>query len=253
MDAPHREHSATQLFDGAFAILRGLRFIWRTPAAWPLAALPVCVCTLLCGLSIGGAIQFVPRLMAAAWPGLEATLGSIGTWLLHFLGVVIAAALGLALALFATPPLCAPALERLVLLRERELGIASRPAAGLWREFRSALAAQLWAAAIGGPILLLLWLVTLLFPPLAPITFALEFLVVALTWACSLLDYPLSLRGVSVRERARLMRRGAARVFGFGLSLGLVFAVPLLPLLLLPAAVAAAAEIGLQLEQNARA
>jgi uncharacterized protein involved in cysteine biosynthesis len=253
MDAPHRDRAATQLFDGAFAIARGLRFIWRTPAAWLLAALPVCVCALLCGLSIAGAIQLVPRLMAAVWPGLEATLGSVGSWLVHFLGVVIAAALGMAVALFATPPLCAPALERLVLLRERELGIAPRPPAGFWREFRSALAAQLWAAAIGGPLLLLLWLVTLLFPPLAPISIALKFLVVALTWAWSLLDYPLSLRGVSIAERARLMRRGAARVFGFGLGLGLIFAVPLLPLLLLPAAVAAAAEISLQLEQNAPA
>jgi uncharacterized protein involved in cysteine biosynthesis len=243
---------ATQLFEGAFAIVRGLRFIWRTPATWPLAALPVCVCALLCGLSIAAAIQFVPRLMAAAWPGLALALGSAGTWILSFLAIVVAAVLGVVLALFATPPLCAPALERLVLLRERELGIAPRPAAGLWREFRSALAAQLWAALIGAPILALLWLVTLVFPPLAPISFVLKFLVVALTWAWSLLDYPLSLRGVSVAERARLMRCGAARVFGFGLGLGLLFAIPMLPLLFLPAAVAAAAEISVQLEQNAR-
>ncbi|HKP59151.1 MAG TPA: EI24 domain-containing protein [Polyangiales bacterium] len=252
MNAQPSDRPATQLFDGAFAIARGLRFIWRTPATWPLAALPVCICTLLCGLSIAGAIQLVPRLMAAAWPGLESSLGSVGTWIVEFLGILIAAALGVVLALFATPPLCAPALERLVLLRERELGISPRPAAGLWREFRSALAAQLWAAAIGGPLLLLLWLVDLVFPPLAPLSFALKFLVVALTWAWSLLDYPLSLRGISVADRARLMRGGAARVFGFGLGLGVVFAVPLLPLLLLPAAVAAAAEVGIKLEQNPR-
>jgi CysZ protein len=242
---------ALQLVDGALALLRGVRFLWRTPAAWPLAALPVCVCSLLSGLSIAASIHFVPRLMAAAWPGLEPALGSTGSWLLRLLGIVLAALLGASLALFATPPLCAPALERLVLLRERALGVAPRTAAGVWREFRSALAAQLWAAAIGGPILLLLWLVSLLAPPLAPLSVALKFLVVALLWAWSLLDYPLSLRGMSVGQRARLMRRGAARVLGFGLMLALVFTVPLLPLLMLPAAVAAAAEIGVQLEGRA--
>ncbi|HKU37011.1 MAG TPA: hypothetical protein VJR89_02655, partial [Polyangiales bacterium] len=103
-----------QLFDGAFALLRGVRFLWRTPAAWPLAALPVCVCSLLCGLSIAASIHFVPRLLAAIWPGLADALGGTGSWLVNVLVTLLAAIASVLLALFATPPLCAPALERLV-------------------------------------------------------------------------------------------------------------------------------------------
>ena len=79
------------LLDGAFAIVRGARFVWRTPAAWPLAAVPIAICTILCVLSFAGSIHYVPRLMAALWPGLESALGTFGTGLLRLIGILIAA------------------------------------------------------------------------------------------------------------------------------------------------------------------
>jgi CysZ protein len=239
--------------DGAFAIVRGLRFVWRTPAAWPLAAVPVAVCTILCVLSFAGSIHYVPRLMAALWPGLESALGTFGAGFLRLIGIVLGAVLGLFIATFLTPPLSAPALERLVLLRERELGVAPRPAIGLLREFWCALQAQLVALAIGGPVLALLWLVTVFAPPAAVVTLPLKFVVLALSVAWSLLDYPLSLRGVALSERLRMVRSQLPRVLGFGLSIALLFTVPLLPLVLLPAAVAAAAELGVQLDSGSAA
>jgi uncharacterized protein involved in cysteine biosynthesis len=51
----------------------------------------------------------------------------------------------------------------------------------------------------------------------------------------------------------RLMRQGAGRVLGFGLGLALLYMLPFVSFLLLPAAVAAAAEIALHLEQPLRA
>ncbi|HET6332640.1 MAG TPA: EI24 domain-containing protein [Polyangiales bacterium] len=234
--------------DGVFAIVRGVRFVWTTPTAWPLAAVPIAVCTILCALSIAGSIHYVPRLMAAVWPGLESSLGGFGAGFLRFVGILLGALLGVFAATFVTPPLSAPALERLVLLRERTLGVAPRPAAGLFREFWCALQAQLVALAIGGPLLALLWLITLAAPPAAVVTVPLKFVVLALSVAWSLLDYPLSLRGVPLGERLRMMRAQSPRVLGFGLSIALLFTVPLLPLVLLPAAVAAAAEIGVQLD-----
>jgi CysZ protein len=235
-------------FDGAFAILRGARFLWTTPASWPLAAVPGVICTLLCVLSIAGAIHYVPQLLAALWPSLETQLGDFGAGLLRVVFSLIGALLGVFVATFVTPPLSAPALERLVLLRERSLGVDSRPAAGFIREFWCALQAQLVALAIGAPLFALLWVVTLLAPPAAVVTVPLKFLVLALSVAWSLLDYPLSLRGVALRDRLRRLRAQAPRVLGFGAAMALLFAVPLLPLVLLPAAVAAAAEISLELD-----
>jgi uncharacterized protein involved in cysteine biosynthesis len=60
----------------------------------------------------------------------------------------------------------------------------------------------------------------------------------------------MSLRGVPLRARLRLLTRGAPVVLGFGSALAVVFAVPFMPLLLLPVAVTAAAEISVLLEQN---
>jgi CysZ protein len=139
----------------------------------------------------------------------------------------------------------------LVLLRERDLGVAPRPAVGFLREFWCALQAQLVALAIGAPIFAGLWLITLIAPPAAVVTVPLKFLVLALSVAWTLLDYPLSLRGVALRDRLRRMRAEAPRVLGFGASMALLFTVPLLPLVLLPAAVAAAAELGIDLSEGA--
>jgi CysZ protein len=209
---------------------------------------PVVVCTLLCVLSIAGTIHYVPQLLAALWPSLETRLGQFGAGILRVIFIVLGAVLGVFAATFITPPLSAPALEQLVLLRERDLGLLPRPAAGFIREFWCALQAQLVALAIGAPIFAILWLTTLLAPPAAVVTVPLKFLVLALSVAWSLLDYPLSLRGVALRDRLRRMRAQAPRVLGFGLAMALLFTVPLLPLVLLPAAVAAAAEIGVELD-----
>jgi uncharacterized protein involved in cysteine biosynthesis len=222
--------------------------LWTTPSSWPFAAVPVVVCALLCALSIAGAIHYVPQLMAALWPSLEARLGEFGAGLLRVIFIVLGAVLGVFAATFVTPPLSAPALERLVLLRERNLGVEPRPAAGFVREFWCALQAQLVALAIGAPLFALLWLITFLAPPAAVVTLPLKFLVLALSVAWSLLDYPLSLRGVQLRDRLRRMQAQAPRVLGFGAAMALLFTVPFLPLVLLPAAVAAAAEIGVELD-----
>lgn len=243
-----RQPVVWQFFDGLFALVRGVRFVAGTRAAWPLAAMPVVLCTLLCSAAIVASAHFVPQLMATWWPGLSSTLGGFGSGVLSVLGILISSLFGMFAATFATPPLCAPALERLVRLRERALDAPPRPAAGFWREFVCALQAQLISVGVLGPVLAVLVLVTWLVPPVAVVTLPVKFSVVAGMLAWSYLDYPLSLRGASVSERVHWMARGFARVFGFGVGLAVAFMVPLVSLLLLPAAVAAAAEIAVQLE-----
>jgi CysZ protein len=187
--------------------------------------------------------------MAAIWPGLAQSIGRIGGGVAEFIGIVLTAILGMFLATFLTPPLSAPALERLVLVREADLGLLPRPAAGFWRETKAAIMAQVVALGVFTPVLVVLTMITWIAAPLAVVTVPLKFIVLAALLAWSLLDYPLSLRGASLRERVRLLLRGAPRVLGFGMAIALVFMVPLLPLLMLPVAVAAAAEIAVALEE----
>jgi uncharacterized protein involved in cysteine biosynthesis len=159
------------------------------------------------------------------------------------------APIALLVAMLLTPLLCAPVLERLVLLREHALGVAPRPAAGLLKELTCALSSQLGWFVVFGPLLVILWTVALIAPPAAPVISVLQFLVGGAWLALSLLDYPLSLRGLGFRARLALFRRGFSAVFGFGAACGVLFAIPLFGLWGLPVAVVAAAELAVQLER----
>lgn len=250
---PDRRRAAPhlQFIDGAWSLVRGLRFLWRTPASWLPASVPIVLCMALCVVAVALSLHYVPRLLAVFWPDLSHHTGDLIAAIVRWVAIALSALIGIAVATLVTPILSAPALERLVLLRERELGVPPRPAAGLWREFLSALTSQLLAVAVSAPLLLVLWTVTLLAPAFSVVTIPLKFIVVAWLLAWSLLDYPLSLRGVRLSARVRLFRKGAPAVFGFGVALAVVFAIPFLPLLVLPAAVCAAAEIGVLLERSA--
>jgi len=200
---------------------------------------PVALCALLCVVALVASIHFVPIALTRIWPDLAADLGRSGATIVRVIGIALAAVFGVLLASFVTPPLSAPALERLLLLRERELGIAPRPAAGFLREFACALKAQLLATAVCGPLFALLWAITLLVPAAGLVTVPLKLLTLALLLAWTLLDYPMSLRGVPLRARVALVLGGAPLSLGFGFALALVFAVPLMPLFMLPIAVSA--------------
>jgi CysZ protein len=250
--AANREPRANvfvQFFAGMFALAHGLSFLRRTRSSWPLAAVPMVVCAVLCSLALAGSIEGIPRLLLALWPGLANTLGHFGAGVVRFVTTLLAALLGLFLAAFLTPPLSAPALDRLVLVRERDLGVPPRPAAGFFRELGCAVQAQLLSVAVFAPMLAVLWVIAWAFPPALIVTLPLKALTLSAMFAWSLLDYPLSLRGLAAKQRLALLRTGWPRVLGFGAVLALVFAVPFFPLLFLPAAVAAAAEIAVALER----
>jgi CysZ protein len=233
---------------GLSTLPRAFGFVARTRASWPLVAAPALLCAVLWSAAIALALRFAPQLWAATIGGHEAWVAGL-RWLLDAASVVVAVVLGMFAALLLAPALSAPVLERLVLLRERALGAPPRAAAGLWRELTCALQAQLMSLALFGPALALLWLVTLLVPALSPVTFPLKFVVGALWLAVGLLDYPMSLRGLSFAQRWTSMRRNFGAVLGFALASACAFAVPLVSLLVLPIAVVAAAELALWLER----
>lgn len=195
-------------------------------------------------------------------PILWWTLGSFGPWLsstllpegsnwyadaarvlLRWLGSALAAYLGLWFALLLTPVLSAPALERLVRAREAALGARARPRQSFWFEVRCGLEAQLGGLLLAAPLWVLYWLVAALLPGAALLLFPLQALPLAVGMAWNLLDYPLTLRGVPVRERWGLLRRAPGSVLGFGLCLAPLSLIPGAALLLLPAGVVGATEI----------
>jgi uncharacterized protein involved in cysteine biosynthesis len=114
---------------------------------------------------------------------------------------------------------------------------------------RCALSSQIGWFFLFGPLLVILWIVALVAPPAAVVISVVQFMVGGAWLALSLLDYPLSLRGVGFRARLALFRRGFGAVFGFGVACGVLFAIPLFGVWGLPVAVVAAAELAAQLER----
>jgi len=237
---------------GIGSLLRAFAFVWREPRAFRLALVPALLACVLWAVSLSLAVRYVPDGLAAWLPALQSA-GRGVSLLVDLLVLLIAAPLGLLLTVILTPLLCAPVFERLMRLRERALGLPPRPNASFLRELYCALSAQLWSLTLLGPVLLVLWVAALIVPPLAPFLAVLNFLVSAAWLALSLLDYPLSLRGVSFRGRVGLMRRSPLAVLGFGAACVCLFAIPLFGLWGLPVAVVAAAELAASLEAGGAA
>ena len=232
---------------GVLCLWHGYRFLADNKPARRLAYVPSAVALVLWGLSLYLGMHFLSVLGAHFFPSLEQSATGWAT-LIHVLLFLLLLPLTLLIAMVLTPLLCAPALEALVLLRERSLGVPARPAAGFWRELTCALRAQLGWLCLFGPVIGLLWVVALAFPPLALSSSVLQFFVGGAWLALSLLDYPLSLRGLGFRARLALFRRGYLDVFGFGAACSVLFAIPLFGVWGLPVAVVAAAELAAQLE-----
>ncbi|HEX3595419.1 MAG TPA: EI24 domain-containing protein [Polyangiaceae bacterium] len=232
------------LFDGFLSVFRGIAFIGRTRRAWLPSAVPA---ILLVALTVAGlfvAIHWVAPALMARVPFPDSTFGHFGGAVVRVVVVVLTGGAGALLAATFAPTLSGPALERIIHLREESLGLPRRAPVSVFTELWCGLRAQCVASVVGGPLLAASWLVTLAFPPAAVVTFPLKVLVALALLVWTLLDYPLSLRGMRLRERLALMKREAPRVIGFGAGVGVLFALPLGAILLLPAAVAAATEIG---------
>lgn len=236
------------LTSGVVSLWRGYRFLAENKAARRLAYVPSIAALALWALSLYLGMHYLPELAARFFPALTSISGG-WTMLIDVLLFLLVAPLALLVAMLLTPLVCAPVLERLVLLRERALGVPPRPAAGLLREISCALSSQVGWFLVFGPLLAILWLVALFAPPTAPAISVLQFLLGGAWLALSLLDYPLSLRGLGFRARLALFRRGLAAVFGFGAACAALFAIPLFGLWGLPVAVVAAAELAVQLER----
>jgi uncharacterized protein involved in cysteine biosynthesis len=100
------------------------------------------------------------------------------------------------------------------------------------------------------PLLALLSLADLVFPPGAVLTVPLRLAFGSLWLAYTLFDYPQSLRGYPVRRRLRLLRRGFAPALGFGLACSALFWFPCATPFVLPAGVIAGTRIFWEIQRS---
>lgn len=228
---------------GLKSVFAGVGFILRTPATWPWAMVPALVLIVLSGLLASGAV-LLTRSVIEGWLGHPASLiGRAGASVLGWIGAVLAAVLGLLLAMALTPPLSSPALERIVGQVEERIDAPKRTPLGFFAEMLSGLKAQAVAALFAVPLLSILWLIEIFVSPAVFVTVPLKFLVSALCLAWNLFDYPLTLRGVRMRDRLRLVRAHRRSALGFGIGFAILFWLPCFGILMLPVGVAAATRL----------
>ncbi|EYF02343.1 EI24 domain-containing protein [Chondromyces apiculatus] len=231
---------------GVRALFGGFGFILTNPDVWPLALVPVVVALIATTLLGWGAVSFVPgqvrSLMGTHAGGLLSTAVEVFA---TGLSLLVAALLGLMLA----QPLSGPALERIVRRVEQRLGAPAWPPTSVVDDVLRSLQAMLIPYAFGLPLLAALFVINLFVPPAVVVTFPLKMVVTALILAWDLGDYPLSIRGVPIQRRVVFMAHHPAAMLGFGLGLALLGLVPCLFVLVLPAGVAGAARLTVEIER----
>jgi CysZ protein len=216
------------------------------PRAWPFALVPVVVFALIEAAFIALAWQQI-----APWLTERYELTSVYSQRgVQAVSVLLMGAVGWIAGMLLAPPVSAPALERIVLYVEEELGAPARPALGFFAELWCGLQAMLWGSLFTLPLLAVLTLLELVFPPSAVVATPLKLLIGALGQAFCLFDYPLTLRGVGARDRLAFMRRNFSVVLGFGTAFTLVFWLPCCAVVMLPVGVAAATRLYWAIERQ---
>jgi CysZ protein len=237
-------------FSGVRALFGGLGFVVTSPSAWGWALIPMIVATALFGgagaVAIWGGSELALRIVghsAGHW-------GTVGIWLLRVLLWAIGLVVAFFVAMSFAQPLSGFALDAVARKQELALGGRSWPDQPFIGGALRSLRVTLSALAMGLPVLALLALLTFLFPPAAVVTIPLKFVVTGLLAAYDLLDYPLSQRGRSVRDRLVFIRRNFASVLGFGVATAALLLVPGMALFLLPFGVAGATRMVVEAERE---
>ncbi len=230
---------------GFGSIFGAFRFLGREPASWPIALVPTLIFAVVAILgTIAGVTWVTPATVDLL--GLQAPEGffaTAGAWLLKGVMALLSAVVGFFAAFLITPPLSAPALEHLIAQQETELGVPPRGKMSFVSEVWCGLRAQFFGLAFATPVLIGLWLLGTLFPPLTLVTTPLKILVVSLGLAWNLFDYPLTLRGVGSGDRIGFILENFGAVLGFGLAFAALFWVPCFGILMLPVGAVAATRL----------
>lgn len=237
--------------DGALAPWRGLGFVVSTPASWPWAAIPSLVFLAL-SVAIGWGGVALAQQATAGWLASASGWVVAGAWVVRVLLWIAAVGVGVVAGLALAQPLSGPALDKLVELQERALGVPPRPPQPFFGSALRALRTSLVSIALTVSAIVGLSIVELVAPPAAIVTTPLKFVISALVLAWDLVDYPLGLRGLGVRARFAWFQANFYPALGFGASLAVVFLIPCVGFLLLPAGVAGATRLVIDGEAKAQ-
>jgi CysZ protein len=229
--------------DGFGAFFSGVGFVIATPGVWLYALVPVSVLLFLaCGGCVGGAFGawetafHVVGREAGAW-------GQIEGWMLTVLLALLFITLGLLAALALAQPLSGFALDAIVHEHEKALTGRASPKPSLLASAWSAFKVGLLAFLLGAPVLCVLFLIGLLFPPAMIVTVPLKLLVCGWMLAWDFIDYPLTMRELGLRARIDWVGRHFLAFTTFGVLWAGLVVVPGLVLLLLPMGVAGATHL----------
>lgn len=229
---------------GLASTLSGVRFIVLRPRSWPKAIIPAAAASALF-------VSFASGLGWAAWRQTASLRESVPGYLVTAALIVVAVILAAALALSLAQPLAGFALDDLSRMREVTMGGAARKDEDtFWTTAWRSLRVTTTGLLVGGPLLVALALISMVFPPAAVVTVPLKVLVSSFLVAWDLLDYPFGLRAMRVRARLAWMRANLGAVLVFGASAGALLLVPLLGLFMLPCGVAAATELVVRVERE---
>lgn len=228
------------------AFVGGIGFVLLTPSIWPWALVPGAIMLLLlCGVT-GFGWWGAAELLAGAFGSERHFWGAIGYWTSMILSAFLVFLVALLAALTLAQPLAGFALERIAHAQEFQLTGNRRAAlpyfAALWLNLRTVAV----SVALGGPALILLFAVNLIYPPVAMVTVPLKFLVCSWILAWDFLDYPLGLRELGVRARIRWVARHFGAYTTFGALWTTICVVPGIALFVLPIGVAGATRLVLQ-------
>jgi CysZ protein len=220
--------------DGLKAFFGGIGFIVGRPSTWGWAMIPVVVAGVLFTGSAAGAI----------WAGSRAAehfvTNEAGVWTLRILFGIVGVLLAFLVAISLAQPLSGFALDAIARRQELALGGRAWPDQPFFPSLLRSLRVTLTALVVSLPILAILSLVTLLFPPAAVVTIPLKVIVAGCAITYDFIDYPLGLRGEGVRSRASFLTTHFGATLGFGLAASAVLLIPGIGLLLLPFGVAGA-------------
>ncbi|CAF0726407.1 unnamed protein product [Adineta ricciae] len=242
-DLNRRKATKPGFFSGIFAPFQGLYFILKHKSTWSRALIPCLIFTLLLFVCAIPGVWGMHILTARLIQRNTSRLARVGIWILRLAAYFIAICLSLIIALLTAQPLSSPALESLVRAQERELKYPIRPeesfCSSVWRSLRIAT----FSLLISFVIFIVLTSIEFFVPPLIFITTPLKFLTTAWIIAYDIIDYPLSLHLLGVRERTPWFRHYLWATMGFGISIEMMFLIPGAFFLLLPAAVCGATRL----------
>jgi uncharacterized protein involved in cysteine biosynthesis len=233
--------------DGFSGFFNGICFIIGTPTVWIWAAVPMAWLLVLscggCGFGFWGAEALSKQIVQP-----ETTWGEVGKWALTVCLSIFAFMLVALAALSLTQPLSGFALDRIAIAQEAAMTGRRRTAPSIFLTLWNSAKATILSLVIGSPILLVLLVIGLAFPPAAVVTVPLKFLVAGWMLAWNFIDYPLGLRRMGLRARIIWALQHFDAFTTFGVVWALLLPIPGVVLLVLPMGVAGVTRMVVQEE-----